>query len=263
MVRVKITIDNNICKMIARFPCFDPRSTDFFRECMDGTLGRCSISKYIAKLQACPEACLLSSALRRDFFVMVLVQIGETWRRFCHKRDAFPYIWWKLCDVEGDALIDLAREMQTQAAKCPSCVDPAFSGALLGFLPNPLQSGNNEHLKRVKQLQSFLRSASVFCPISTDATEALHGFSQAKLHRFRGNKPTDEVAKEITIWSKITSSYQTLRQWIWDRTGDSHGLRRLKRGRTSGKIQSWERLRIAAMQCKRKPKKLCGSLCFH
>lgn len=232
---------------------------------MDGTLGHRAISQLLGKLETFPDVCLLSQTLCHDYFVMVVTQIGDVWRRFCHKRDSFPYILWQLCDAEGSALIDLTREMQRRAADFPCCVDPEFSGVLLQMLPSPVEPENNEHLERIKQVQSFLQDVSVFCPVSTDATEALHGFAQGKLHRFRGCKPTDEVAKEITIWSKITSSYHLLRKVIWSRTGDPQALRRLGSVKNTGKT-GWEKLRAAALSANRsepKIKRLSGSLSCH
>ena len=41
-----------------------------------------------------------------------------------------------------------------------------------------------------------------------DLVECLHGFQQAKLHRFRGRKPTDHAAQEIAMLASIQSTYK-------------------------------------------------------
>lgn len=197
---------------------------------------------------------------------MVLVQIGDVWRRFCHKRECFPYILWRLCNAEGEALAALIEDFQRQASQCPSCIDAEFSSVLLSYIPKPFSLSNGERCKRAREVQLFLRDVAAFCPISTDATEALHGFAQSKLHRFRGNKPTDAVSKEITIWSKITSAFRLVREFVWHRTGDPQALRRLSRiSAQKNRVDGWQQLRAmgySSQEKKLKGKRLCGALSF-
>ena len=192
---------------------------------MSGDFGKAMVAEFVKKLSRFRGA-LFSTAQTKDYFVLSVIQIGEAWRRFIHRLEGFPAKMFRLCDLELDALCVEIGHLQKQAKTCGQCLDVEFSKVLLDYIP-PIDPGNTEHQHRALQVQNFLVDVATYGPVSSDPVEALHGFSQAKLHRFRGCKPTDEVAKEITVWAKITSSFGALKKWIWDRTGDPHAARRL------------------------------------
>ena len=211
--------------------------------------------------------------LAGDYFVLVLLQMGELWRRFVHNHDGFPYKWFELCHFsDSHGLCSRLVELQAEAAACDTCVDVEFSGALLSYLPSPLDLSNPQHQQKAMDVQRFLQSVAIFSPISTDQVEALHGYCQSKLHRFRGLKPTDAVASEITLWAKVTSAFAVVRKYIWDRCGDVQALRRLAaykrfgpkdRGGPRGGRLSWQHLRAMAANPdneKLKRRKLSGNL---
>ena len=60
---------------------------------------------------------------------------------------------------------------------------------------------------RIEAIRSLLRDLTTFTPTSSDLVECLHGFQQAKLHRFRGRKPTDHAAQEIAMLASIQSTH--------------------------------------------------------
>ena len=224
---------------------------------------------YIGKLTRFPYLRLGEENLAemaKDYFKLVIAQVGDSWRRLCQKQEhGFPFLMWRICGLEGDILYSKFSELQHRLAESPCCVDMEFSLPLLRHVPCPLDPTNRAHQLKVLEVQAFLEDCAIYCPISTDQVEALHGFMQSKLHRFRGNKPTDEVAREISLWSNITASYKALRDYIWDRTGDMQAKRRLaaqNRGHTPNGI-TWENIRAMAkdedhMHSRLKQKKLCG-----
>ena len=209
--------------------CFigDARSSALFKEYMSGDFGKHLVKQYVDKLEELPILQLDSDELARDYFVLGIIQIGEYWRRFCHKHGSFPHAQWGLCGLEDEELCQELGKFQTQASRCPTCVDAEFTAVLLGQLPCPIDRANPLHLQKARQLQRLLEDLSRFTPISTDAVEALHGFCQSKLHRFRGCKPTDHVGAEICLWAKICSAWKVVNSWIWDRKGDAHSKQRL------------------------------------
>ena len=205
-----------------------PRSSATFKAYMRGDFGTQLIREYLQKMRLLPSLGLDSQELAKDFFVLCIVQIGESWRRFCHKLQSFPYILWSLCELErpADLCMELAK-FQRQARQCDQCVDPEFTAVLLGQLPSPIDPANPDHIQMALKIKQLLQDLSTFVPLSTDSVEALHGFSQSKLHRFRGSKPTDKTAKEICLWGKVVSAWNVVMKWIWDRTGDIHNGRRV------------------------------------
>lgn len=247
------------------------RSADLFKKWVSGQIGEDMVSEFVGKLRHFADFQLATTSMCKDFFILVLIQMGEAWRRFTHKHDSFPYVWWQLCDLETHELCSRILDLQARAGKCSECVDVEFSGALLDMLPSPFDVHDPDHQSRAVQVQRFLHDCSKYIPISTDQVEALHGYSQGKVYRFRGCRPTDQVGKEITFWSKVTSSFALIKRWVWDRKFDAHGLKRLAAYGLSSKSKkrlhpqlTWQRLRQMAKnpesEFKLKPKKLCGDL---
>ena len=66
---------------------------------------------------------------------------------------------------------------------------------VLSFIPKSL--GGEEVWSKVGSLRSFLTDLAIFTPLSSDAVECVHGLYQAKLHRFRGRKPSDSKAPRV------------------------------------------------------------------
>ena len=168
-------------------------------------------------------------------------------------------------------------KFQEHAALCPKCVDCEFTRILLSQVPHPIDPENPDHLQRLQKVQKLLEDMAKFAPLSTDSVEALHGFSQAKLARVRGCKPTDSVARQICLWAKICSAWKVLMAWVWDRTGDVQASRRMagffrqssnqfSNGRPNDSMfqarkMTFSKLRTLAMgdhAAKFKQKRLCG-----
>lgn len=88
--------------------------------------------------------------------------------------------------------------------------------------------------EKVIKLQKLLNDMAIFCPLSSDLVECLHGFSQNLLHRWRGTKPSDPVAAERLLFALVTRSFGRFRAWLWDRIGDAEvGKRQFHYGRAS------------------------------
>ena len=235
---------------------------------MSGDLGRQLVLSYVNKLETFPslQPRLNNSSIALDFFKMVVIQVGESRRRFCYKHDCFPFILWQLCNLQDDALYSRFSELQEVAVRHPCCADIEFTTCLLGHVPRPFDPRDPSHQERVAQVQRFLQDCATYAPVSTEQVEAAHGFMQTKLHRFRGLKPTDEVAREITLWSSVTAAYRSIEKYIWDRAGDHQGARRLAaraRGTRITNSFSWEHIRAMALRGsidhpRLKQKKLCG-----
>ena len=218
---------------------------------MSGEFGEQLVREYLDKMRSMPSVRIGSESLARDFFVLCLAQIGESWRRFCHNHQSFPHVLCKLCALESTA--DLCKELarfQQEARQCPECVDPEFTAVLLGKLPSPFDPANPDHVHIALKIQQFLQDLSVFTPVSTDSVEALHGFAQSSLHRFRGTKPTDNTAKEICLWGKLLSSWDVVMKWIWDRTGDTQARRRVSAfyNRSSSSVRVGHRPKLTMLQ---------------
>ena len=185
--------------------------------------------------------------------------------------------------MEACDLCEQFGKFQAEAALCPKCVDCEFTRILLSQVPYPIDPENPNHLHRLQKVQRLLEDMAIFAPISTDSVEALHGFSQAKLARVRGCKPTDFVARQICLWAKVCSAWKVLMTWVWDRAGDVQASRRAagffrksrnqfskaRSGQQSKEVQprkmTFSKLRTLAMgnpaipnAAKFKQKRLCG-----
>ena len=106
----------------------------------------------------------------------------------------------------------------------------------LDFIPPSMGQGQ-EAMHRVASLRDFLVDLAIFARITADIVENLHGFCQAKLHRFRGMKPTEPVAQEVTLWGSITASFRAFRNSLWERIGDKVANNRLHRYGKQGQNQ--------------------------
>lgn len=208
--------------------------------------------------------------LAADYFNMVLSQIGHCWRRFYHKHQCFPYILWQLCGLTGDDLYAKCAELLSAADLCAECLDIEFSTCLVSRIPHPYDPHNATHQEKTRELQNVLETCAMYCPISTDQVETLHGFMQSKLSRVDGLRPTDEVAKELSLWGKISATYATIRTYVWDRTGDPLALRRLSHSRrfkhlceTSHDAQSILQAVVKTQTQPKKLKRLCGYFACH
>jgi hypothetical protein len=93
-----------------------------------------------------------------------------------------------------------------------------FSRQVLSYIPRDM---NEDMLPaKIDELWHFLADVSVYTPLSSDPVECVHGFLQAKLHRFRGRKNADAGAQELGLWSVIKSSYRIFWEALWAQLGD-------------------------------------------
>ena len=199
------------------------RSSLTFLDFASGQIGLDLIRKYVDKLVSFPS--MQQPDLARSYFQLVLEQLGESWRRFHHLQQAFPYKMFKLVGLSEDDWLREYRHLQGVMGVCPQCVDIEFSSVLLGYISKG--DSEAEARRKILQVEQFLKDCTIFCPISSDVVECLHGATQTRLHRFRGARPTDETSKEIVVLDKITSAFGKFKDWVWRHFGDPRLLSRL------------------------------------
>lgn len=211
---------------------------------------------------------------------MALQAVAESWKRFVLPTQGFPWCLFRILDCDSpEALCLKIQEMQSSLAACPKCVDLEFSTPILKFLSGSGSSNHDsDHMVSVK---NFLDDIATHAPLSSDRVECRHGLCQHLLHRWRGVKPTDEVAAESVAWQLISRSYGKFRSFMWELYGSKCTAMRLakfgnaacnqytKPGSSlksqgecrSGKM-SFEKLdRLLAFEQEgsiRMPRKLCG-----
>ena len=180
---------------------------------------------YLEKMRLFPKLGL--PQLATDCFVMSLGVMGELWRRFTFDKQCCPFQIFALLDTSSDEeFLQLYQKFQQTMDICPQCVDLEFSTVILQQIP-PRACHRDEFVKRrIASILDLLRDLATFTPISSDLVECLHGFQQAKLHRFRGRKPTDHAAQEIAMLASIQSTYKQFWQFAWSRLGDKFATRR-------------------------------------
>ena len=154
--------------------------------------------------------------------------MGEHWRRLSFPVASFPYVLFKLADMDDDAaFLTEYQRLQDCVASCKQCADLEFSHMILDFIPphSSLQSPMVQH--RVHQMRRFFQDLCIFAPLSSDAVECFHGYTQCQLHRWRGAKVSDPVAQERTTWSSICTAYAKFRDWMYEQYLDKWFFLRL------------------------------------
>lgn len=206
----------------------------FLKYC-SGDFGLDLNAEYLQKLKQFPHLGL--PQLSKTCFTICIMCMGEVWRRFTFERQCFPFKLFGLLNAPSDQqFLKDYRLMQAAQRKCPQCIDIEFSRVILGFIPPSMGQGQ-EAMHRAASLRDFLVDLAIFAPITADIVENLHGFCQAKLHRFRGMKPTEPVAQEVTLWGSITASFRAFRNSLWERIGDKVANNRLHRYGKQGQNQ--------------------------
>ena len=187
----------------------------------NGSFGLEMLDQYMVKLENFHTLGLAD--LRMEAFISAILVMGEIWRRFVYERDCFPFKLWNLLTTKSDQeFLEMYCRFQKVKVQCPVCCDIEFTHPFLNILP---ESGSDDPLNdatasKIRAMKALLLDLSIFTPLSSDLVECLHGFSQAKCHRFRGCKPSDDVATELTLWSSIVSSFKSFREHVWSKLGD-------------------------------------------
>ena len=197
-----------------------------FHNFISGNAGEQMIGQYIELLVQF-SSLVGEPGLAKDCFQMALQQIGEVWRRFYHEYQRFPFKMFRLAETPKADFMREYRLLQKEGESCGKCVDLEFSAVLLTYIPATEADDSAVTQLKVTHLQEFLKDVAVFSPLSTCLVECLHGALQSRLHRFRGVKPTDAIAKEITTLDKVTSAYGRFKDYMWGRLGDRRAFNRL------------------------------------
>eukprot|EP00438_Fugacium_kawagutii_P022410 Skav209131 [mRNA] locus=scaffold682:262010:265350:+ [translate_table: standard] len=254
-----------------------PRSSEVFLSYVSGTMGCELVATHINLLVE--FSCLGLPEFVESFFEMVLQQMGEFWRRFHHEQMKFPNRMFELTNLDHTNFLTKYRQFQGLERICPECIDLEFSSVLLAYIPEDSSPEAHSTLEKVKQIQRFLKDLTVFAPLSADLVECLHGTCQSKHVRFRGCRPSDPIAREITIHEKICGAYSKFKDWMWKHHGDHWARKRMcaygtckgnqytegegrKRLLTKKRPLTFDDLdgMLASSKLPRTPRKICGGL---
>lgn len=201
------------------------RSALLFRDFASGRLGLDMVEEFIDKLSAFSS--LQVPDFAQSFFQLALEQIGETWRRFFHELQRYPYKLFDLLDLQPQDFLQEFQRLRTREASCPQCLDVEFTAILVRYISEEDEKDPEVLKVKIQNITNFLRDLTVWSPISADLVECLHGTSQSRVHRFRGARPTDSTAQEVIVLDKITSAFGKFQSWMWSEYGDKSALRRL------------------------------------
>lgn len=197
-----------------------------FHDFISGKVGEQLVGQYIEILVQF-SSIVGEPGLAQDCFHIALEQIGEAWRRFYHEHQRFPFKMFRLAETPRADFMREYRSLQQEGLTCGKCVDLEFSAVLLAYIPTTEADDSVVTQSKATHLQEFLKDVAVFSPLSTCLVECLHGALQSRLHRFRGAKPTDPIAKEITVLDKVTSAFGKFKDYMWGRLGDRRAFNRL------------------------------------
>lgn len=198
---------------------FRNRSSSVFLDHVDGSFGQRLLCLYIQKLDNFGATQLFD--MRKEALVGCIMVMGEIWRRFVLERKCFPFRLWELvAKKSNEEFLLLYREFQQMKKDCPECCDAEFSYPILTMIAEVDTETAVVTQQKISAIRSLLHDLSIYSPLSSDVVECLHGFSQAKCHRYRGCKPSDSAAQQLTLWASIISSYKQFRSYMWQRLGD-------------------------------------------
>lgn len=183
------------------------------------------MADYLAALASFPL--LGVPEMSQDFFRLALQAIGEHWRRFVFHTDGLPFTLFRLTDMSLCEFFQGYKKLQNCMCECAGCADVEFSTVLLSCIPREGELNDPAIRLKVQELQRFLKDMSVHAPLSTDAVECWHGYTQSMLHRFRGCKVTDPVAQERVLWASVCSSFSKFRKYMMGKYLDKYFFVRL------------------------------------
>ena len=165
--------------------------------------------------------------MARVAFEVSVTVLTEIWRRFVFQHDSFPTCLLSELLQAGTVpdFLEKYFKLKARGALCSRCVDPEFSKPFLAVISES-EPGEQQKAKALR-LMAVLRDISVWAPISSDLVECLHGVNQCRLHRWRGLRPTDETAQQLTVWASITTAYAKFKDVVWGRLGDKFAGNRL------------------------------------
>lgn len=233
------------------------------------------VEAYIERLIAFPA--LQVPDFVDSYFNLALQQLGEGWRRFFHEQQRFPSKLFKFACLSHTDFMKEYRNLQSLEAACRECFDVEFTSILLQYIPESEDDSSDAVMAKSECLRRFLSDTAVWAPISADIVECLHGSCQSRLHRFRGQKPADETARQTIVLDKITSAYGKFKEFMWSHFGDKFAFKRLvsynqKKGnqytskpydvsckRHAYTTEDLDRM-LATNSFPSAPRKLCGSL---
>ena len=205
--------------------CSLPRSVAIFMAFASGEMGANLLSSYTELLNKFPS--LNAPDVSFEYFNICIGSMAECWRRLVLPTLFFPWKIFRLLSLDTDRWPEEISKYKDTKKACPHCVDYEFPTMILDFLDGG--HGSDEDVSSFVQIERFLWDVATYAPISSDLVECMHGFAQATLHRFRGSKPSDEVAQERMVWRCVTRSYSKLRDFLWCKYGDRNMGHRIHR----------------------------------
>ena len=140
----------------------------------------------------------------KELFCSVVFGMGESWRRFVHYVDTYPWYLFRLCHMSEE---EFWVQWQKVESGCQGCVDVELTKGLLLACPTD-EACRTDFYERVKAL---LTDLATFTPLSTDSVETVHGHIQSRIHKFRSRLKQAEASSERTLlMSLIAEQKDTL-----------------------------------------------------
>ncbi|CAE7193916.1 HERC1 [Symbiodinium sp. CCMP2592] len=143
----------------------------------------------------------------KDLFCSVLFGMGESWRRFVHYVDTYPWHLFRLCHLSEE---DFWVQWKQIESGCQGCVDVELTKGLLLACPTD-GACRTDFYHRVKAL---LTDLATFAPLSTDSVETVHGHIQSRIHKFRSRLKQAEASSERTLLMSLIAEQKVTLEMV-------------------------------------------------
>jgi hypothetical protein len=163
---------------------------------------------------------LTSQGNLQTCFTMMLVIITDTWKRFVHDYDTFPFKFFQLLESNLAGFVTMWDGFQTCKSHCGKCFDPAFSKALLAGYPQKLAEQPPHVQQRVfQEVQLLLHDLATYSPLTSDPVEVKNGQVQNVASR-RGNQAikTPPASREASFLQSLIRDYELVKHWVEEQT---------------------------------------------
>ncbi len=164
----------------------------------------------------------LGNAKNMDtLFVMMLLIITDTWKRFVHDyAAAYPFKLFQLLTDDVEQFVASWDAFQQDKLRCAKCMDAAFSKTLLDAFPAKLGLEGFPLQKSVyHKVQLLLNDIAVFSPLTSDPVEIKNGQVQHSSSR-RGNQAVKMplASKETSFLNSAIRDFELLKHFVEEKT---------------------------------------------
>lgn len=203
------------------------KSKDLFQSVVSGKFGWSIIgtytNKFLNELGALELTQVdLGNAKNLDtLFVIMLLIITDTWKRFVHDyAAAYPFKLFQLLTDDIEQFVASWDAFQQDKSHCAKCMDAAFSKTLLDAYPAKLGLEGLPVQKSVHhKVQLLLSDIAVFSPLTSDPVEVKNGQVQHSSSR-RGNQAVKMplASKETSFLNSVIRDFELLKHFVEDQT---------------------------------------------